>query len=856
MINGRAEASAGNTSNLSGDHVIPNQRLSIQVSFDPRKRNLRVTGIHPYRINWRLCSLERTPRLSATHSQTMNSDDPDVTKNEPLPTEGGESVRKTHEVFGETTAGANTNIADSELWIGRQLGKYVITGVLGVGGMGVVLKAHDQTIERDVAIKVLPPELATNERTLTRFVYEAKSAGKLNHTNTVMIHEIAQQDEIYYLVMEYVQGGSLSEQLDRLGGCSVQQATKQIIEAANGLAAAHQAGLIHRDVKPANLMVTQDGAVKVTDFGLAKRLGSQSMQVTQAGQLIGTPYYMSPEQCKSSSIDERSDIYSLGATYYSLLTGKHPFEDSDSVVKVMFAHCNAPPPDPRQVRNDVPAACARVIERAMAKQPDQRYQSMDDMRVDLQAILDHHGSDTATLPSEMESSTVASSVERKWWWMGAALAVIVGMVGLAAPGMFGGSSEADSTSGETTASTEIEAASPAVVVPTGPPIKVGVLHSSTGTMASSEQPVINATLLAIEEINARGGLLGRPVEAVVADGESDPETFAQKAKELIENDSVCTVFGCWTSASRKTVVPIFEEKNHLLVYPLQYEGIEESPNVIYTGASPNQQIIPAVKWAFAFEGKRRFFIVGSDYVFPRVANEIIKDQLSELGAELVGEEFLPLGASDTSGITKKIALSDADVVMNLINGDTNTAFFRDLRAAGISPEKIPTISFSIGEAELAQMDSLVMNGDYAAWNYFQTVDSPENQQFVQALKSRYGADCFATDPMEAAYFGVKLWAQAVQAAGGTETPMIRREMRNLRMMAPEGEVRIDPATQHTFKTPRIGRVQSDGQFEIVWTAVKPQPPAPYPPSRTTAAWKALLHDLYSGWGNQWSAPTK
>ena len=786
----------------------------------------------------------------------MNSDDPEVTKNEPLPTVGDKPVGKTHEVFGETTAGANPNVADSELWIGRRLGKYVITGVLGVGGMGVVLKAHDQTIERDVAIKVLPPELASNERALTRFVYEAKSAGKLNHPNTVMIHEIAQQDEIYYLVMEFVQGGSLSEQLDKSGACSVQQATEQIIEASNGLAAAHQAGLIHRDVKPANLMVTQDGTVKVTDFGLAKRLDSQSMQVTQAGQLIGTPYYMSPEQCESSSIDERSDIYSLGATYYSLLTGKHPFEDSDSVVKVMFAHCNAPPPDPRQVRNDVPTACARVIERAMAKQPDQRYQSMNDMRADLQAILDHPGSDAAALPSDSKPSMARPSVDRKWWWMGAALVAVVGIVGLASSGMFGGNSGANSASVDTTSSMDIEASAPGVVVPTGPPIKVGVLHSSTGTMASSEQPVINATLLAIEEINESGGLLGRPVEAVIADGESDPETFARKAKELIETDGVCTVFGCWTSASRKTVVPIFEEKNHLLVYPVQYEGIEESPNVVYTGASPNQQIIPAVKWAFAFEGKRRFFIVGSDYVFPRVANEIIKDQLSELGAELVGEEFLPLGASNTSEVVRKIAASDADVILNLINGDTNTAFFRDLRAAGITPEKIPTISFSIGEAELAQMDSLVMTGDYAAWNYFQSVDSPENQQFVQALKSRYGAACFATDPMEAAYFGVKLWAQAVQAAEGTETPSIRREMRNLRMVAPEGEVRIDPSTQHTFKTPRIGRVQPDGQFEIVWTAVKPQPPAPYPPSRTTAAWKALLHDLYTGWGNQWSAPTK
>jgi urea transport system substrate-binding protein len=384
---------------------------------------------------------------------------------------------------------------------------------------------------------------------------------------------------------------------------------------------------------------------------------------------------------------------------------------------------------------------------------------------------------------------------------------------------------------------------------------VGILHSLTGTMAHSESPVVDAALLAIDQVNEAGGVLGRPVEAIVADGRSDSDVFAREARRLIEQDEVCTVFGCWTSASRKTVVPIFEELDHLLVYPVQYEGIEESPNVIYTGAAPNQQIIPAVKWAYAFDNRRRFFLVGSDYVFPRVAHEIIKDQLQELGAELAGEAYLPLGSSDVQAVVDEIVAAQPDVILNAINGDSNIAFFSALREAGITPEQVPTISFSIEEEELRQLDAAMMAGDYAAWNYFQSVESPENKQFVSAFHDKYGPQRVVTDPMEAAYFGVKLWAQAVNEAQSIERSEVRRAMRNQRMRAPEGDVRIDSATQHTFKTPRIGRVQEDGQFEIVWTAAKPEPPAPYPPTRTSEQWRGLLHDLYTGWGNQWAAPS-
>src|SRR5260370_1185565 len=277
--------------------------------------------------------------------------------------------------------------------------------------------------------------------------------------------------------------------------------------------------------------------------------------------------------------------------------------------------------------------------------------------------------------------------------------------------------------------------SPTCGAPTGgEPIKVGVLHSRTGTMAISEKPVIDATLFAIEELNAKGGIRGRKVEAVVEDGASDWPTFAAKAEKLITQDKVCTLFGCWTSASRKTVKPVFEKQDHLLFYPVQYEGLEESPNIVYTGAAPNQQIIPAVKWCCSSLKKKRLFLVGSDYVFPRAANAIIRDQAADLGAEVVGEEYLLLASADTGDIIKKIQASKPEVILNTINGDSNVAFFRALRAAGITSDKVPTISFSIAEDELTSLNPKDVEGDYAAWNYFHSIAGPKKQACICATR--------------------------------------------------------------------------------------------------------------------------
>ncbi len=767
-----------------------------------------------------------------------------------------ESNAKTIITDGETSAAAPTlNRNDQSVvqeWVGRRLGRYEITEFLGSGAMGIVYKAHDTTIERNVAIKMLPRELSADQTSLQRFLAEARAAGKLSHPNAVTIHEIAHEAGTHFIVMELVSGECIADRLERHGQFSVLEATQIAADSCKGLAAAHAVGLIHRDVKPANLLRSEDGTVKVGDFGLAKGTVKSAEQMTHVGQVVGTPYFMSPEQCESKPVDHRSDLYSLGATYYSLLTGESPYHDTGTTVQVMYAHCHSEPPDPRKLDQAIPDACAAIVARAMAKRPEDRYQSADEMLVDLNAVTATLSAATQiSLPSQSTTASAAtteSSRFPRWLAIGLPLTLVTAALFALYYLSSGDASDRGASAGP-------ERGPTAAVPPTGEPIKVGVLHSLTGTMADSESAVVDSTLLAIEEINDSGGLLGRPIEAVVRDGRSDASVFASEARRLIEEDAVCTVFGCWTSASRKTVVPIFEERDHLLVYPVQYEGIEESPNVIYTGAAPNQQIIPAVKWAFAFLNKRRFFLVGSDYVFPRIANAIIKDNLDELGAELVGEEYVPLGSSQVAQLVAKILEAKPDVILNTVNGDSNIAFFRELRAAGIKPDTCSTISFSIGEEGLRHLNVSDMAGDFAAWNYFQSIDSPENARFVEQFQQKYGPQRVVTDPMEAAYFGVKLWAQAVTQANGDNVADIRRAMRNQRLPSPGGDVRIDPATQHTFKTPRIGKILANGQFEVVWTAAKPVPPEPYPNSRTAADWKAFLHDLYTGWGQQWAAPS-
>ncbi|MEG4486622.1 urea ABC transporter substrate-binding protein [Microcoleus sp. D2_18a_B4] len=362
--------------------------------------------------------------------------------------------------------------------------------------------------------------------------------------------------------------------------------------------------------------------------------------------------------------------------------------------------------------------------------------------------------------------------------------------------------------------------------PTREPIKIGVLHSLTGTMSISEISVKDATLLAVEEINAAGGVLGRPLEAVIEDGGSDLQTFAQKAKQLLLEAQVAVVFGCWTSASRKAVQPAFEHGSGLLFYPVQYEGLEQCPNIFYTGAAPNQQIVPGVNYLLA-QGKRKIFLLGSDYIFPRTANRIVKAQLAALGGELAGEVYLPLGSREVGEAIAHILAVKPDAILNTLNGDSNVAFFQKLREVGLKPDDLPVMSVSVAEEEVRAIGPSNIAGHLVVWNYFQTVDTPENRKFVKAYKARYGENRVTDDPIEAAYLGVYLWKQAVEKAGSTNVVKVRAAAKNIEFAAPSGKVKIDAQTQHTWKTVRIGKVRLDGQIEEIWNSGAPVAPDPF-----------------------------
>jgi len=368
----------------------------------------------------------------------------------------------------------------------------------------------------------------------------------------------------------------------------------------------------------------------------------------------------------------------------------------------------------------------------------------------------------------------------------------------------------------------------------GETVKVGVLHSLSGTMSISEVSLRDAELLAIEEINAAGGVLGKQIEPIIEDGASDWPTFAEKAKKLLQKDQVATIFGGWTSASRKAMLPVVEQNNGLLWYPVQYEGMESSPNIFYTGATTNQQIVPAVTWLLENKGKK-FFLLGSDYVFPRTANNIIKAQLKAEGGELIAEEYTPLGHTDYSTLISKIKDAKPDIVFNTLNGDSNVAFFKQLKDAGISPTDLTVMSVSIAEEEIRGIGADILVDHLVAWNYYQSTDTPENKAFVEKYKAKYGEDRVTDDPIEAAYNAVYLWAEAAEKAGSFEVDKVKEAAKGIEFQAPGGTIKIEGENQHIWKTVRIGAIQPDGQIKELWNSGTPVKPDPYLKSYPWAA---------------------
>ena len=370
-------------------------------------------------------------------------------------------------------------------------------------------------------------------------------------------------------------------------------------------------------------------------------------------------------------------------------------------------------------------------------------------------------------------------------------------------------------------------------------IKIGVLHSLSGTMAISETTLKDTVLMMVDDLNKHGGLLGKKVEAVVVDPASNWPLFAEKARELLEKDKVAVVFGCWTSVSRKSVLPVFEELNGLLFYPVQYEGEESSNNVFYTGAAPNQQAIPAVEYLMSKEGGdvKRWVLEGTDYVYPRTTNKILRAFLHSKGvtdADIL-ENYTPFGFSDwqteVSAIKKFASAGKKTAVVSTINGDANVPFYKELANQGVKATDIPVVAFSVGEEELSGIDTKNLVGHLAAWNYFESVKNPTNAEFIKEWHTFIKNDKRVTnDPMEATYIGFKMWTQAVMQAGTTDVDAVRQAMYGQKVKAPSGFTVVMNTNHHLSKPVMIGEIRPDGQFDVVWktkTVIKADAWSPY-----------------------------
>lgn len=361
-------------------------------------------------------------------------------------------------------------------------------------------------------------------------------------------------------------------------------------------------------------------------------------------------------------------------------------------------------------------------------------------------------------------------------------------------------------------------------------VTVGILHSITGTMAISETGSVQAEKLAIEQINAMGGVLGRQIKYIQEDGASDWPTFAEKSKKLLVSDNVATVFGCWTSASRKAALPVFEQYNGMLFYPTFYEGLEQSPNVIYTGQEATQQILEGIDWVSREKGAKKFFLLGSDYIWPRTSNKIARKHIDKLGLKVVGEEYYPLGHTQFNSVINKIKLKKPDVIFAAVVGGSNVAFYKQLQAAGIdlTKEKPLVLTISVTEDEILGIGGENIVGAYASMKYFQSLPNDNNKAFVEAFKKRWGDKIVIGDVTQAAYLGPWLWKAAVEKAGSFDVDAIRKTLPGIELKtAPEGYVKVHP-NHHLWSKSRIGHAKKDGQFDVVYESKALIEPNPFP----------------------------
>ncbi len=737
------------------------------------------------------------------------------------------------------------------------LAGYRVRRVLGRGGMGVVFEAEDPLLGRRVSLKV--PLGPTNDETYRqRFLREARLAATLPHDHIAAVFQAGYHNGVPFLAMELLQGESLEERLNRERSLPVAEALRLAREIAVGLQAAHTRGLVHRDVKPANVWLetppgesgasATGGRVKILDFGLAREVRGQGT-ITAAGQIVGSVGYMAPEQVLGDPADARTDLFALGCVLYRMLTDRLPFT-GDNTVTALRAVVHEEPGRGARATAELPASVDALLHELLQKNPDRRPPSAQVVAERLLAV-ERELARPATVTWVRPQKPPARGPHRPRTlgvFFGAAVVLLAMLAGAFAlyRNLIGPE--------PTTEPAPAPEGAPGVPPPAGKPIKVGILHSLTGPLASTERPVADVTKLAIDEINRNGGLLGRPVEVVLADGGSTEASFAAAAEKLLAKDQVVTLFGCWTASTRRRVEAVCRNHDGLLVYPLNAEGLEQSPNVFYVGGAPNQLVTPAARWAVGFLDKHRFFLVGSDYVYSHVCNEILREQLKKLRAECVGEEYVLLQAvrpARLAQLARQIKASGAQAVLSTIDGNqVNQAFFHALAEEGITGKDLPCFSFSFDEVGMHELDERTVADHYFVASYFQSLPGTANRKFVQRVHALYPTRP-VNDPMATAYCGVHLWAQAVAQAGSDRPEAIRTALRRQQFKGPEGLIRIDPENQYGVRKTLIGRAIGNREIKVEYTSPEPVLPDPYPGPKTRAQWEEFLQKLYREWGHHW-----
>lgn len=793
-----------------------------------------------------------------------------------------------------------------------RLGMYNILRVLGSGGMGVVFDAIDRRLNRRVALKVLRPELA-DDSYVERFKQEARLAASLSDEHIVTIFEVGVSANVPFMAMEYLHGEPLDGRLSRDGWLPVDDALNILKQASQGLATAHKAGLVHRDIKPANLWLERDKEsgqfkrVKVLDFGLAKEVAKDS-SLTAAGMVVGTPSYMAPEQVYGLPCDQRTDLFSLGCVLYRMVTGKLPFAGEDTMA-VLQNTVDEPMPDLENTGRTIPKKVMELLKRLLAKDPDDRPPDAGLVVKQIEAI--QNGGDLPTYASprkpagHAQSSPRGSGKSSLLAWASGLIALLAVASSLALfflrPTPKGDSKD----NGDAPAGTGA-----AVAAFAGEPIKVGVLFSRSGPFEVNELPLADAVRLAVDEINSgmlhkddKPGVKGRKVEIVRADGASNPTVYAAEAQRLVEKEGCRVIFGCLTSSCRKAVVEVLEKqakqgRDCLLFYPMQFEGLEDSRQVVYLGLIPNQQIERCLSFAKkelpAENGKRRrLYLVGSDYVYPRASFEVVRlfvESRFPGDFEIVGESMVPPKNPALAEEAARAALAaKPDLIINALNGlRVNERFFSELRKApGGKPDdrnRVPVVSLSLTERDLEKSDDPgLFVGDYLVWSYFSSIAGPENQQFRQVCKEKLSPATVPFDPLEAIYFGTKLWANAEEKPGqgsdsapGTslkDPTGLRKALELISEPSPQGKLNPiaspgAPESLYTPHRPRFGRVLKDREVEVLEAGLAESPADPYPgPVKLEDAtsvqikearegWMSYLESLKKAYGGQWENTEK